>query len=213
MCLPVYFNACRHDDSGAVAAVFLGSSEPIALFYGPMAIWATVFTAFAVERATRASGLSSRIINVPILKEFIRPFILGNTLLVMGACGKAGMLWPRALEVAAESSGNRIARNRLQTAAKDLRDQRLQNVTEAMIAIDAPRSVVNLVEVGETSGDLDQRLTQAAAVQREQFRNRLTWAMKILVSVIYTIALVIAVIAIVSMFYALYAPVFDMLDM
>jgi type II secretory pathway component PulF len=193
----------------AVPPLFLGQASPISLFYGPIIIWSLAVSFFILQQITRKSGLGSSLIDLPGIKALIEPFVLSNTLRVLAACGTAGLLWPDALQTAADASGNRVYAARLRNAAEELRTQRRDNLPDALGSVTQNRVVLELLNVGNVSGELEQKLNAAATLQAETFQSRARWTAKTLLGILYGIALVLAALQIIHQFMQLYGPVLE----
>ena len=71
------------------------------------------------------------------------------------------------------------------------------------------RVVLELLEVGNVSGELEQKLSAAATLQAEAFQSRARWTTKTLLGILYGIALLVAVLQIINQFMQLYGPVLN----
>ena len=193
----------------ALPPIFLGKASPLSLFYGPLVIWAVALGLVALQRLTRQSGLGARLIDAPGFKSLLEPFVLSNTLRVLAACGTAGLLWPDALQTAATACGNRVYAQRLRQAAEELRTQKRDNLPDALGSVTQNRVVLDLVDVGNVSGDLEQKLGAAANLQADTFQSRARWTTKTLLGILYGAALLMAAWQIINQFMQLYGPVLN----
>jgi len=173
---------------GSLIGVFL----PLILF------WGLVTAAAIALYITRHSGLGARLALLPLVRTITDPLVAANTCLVLRSTTAAGMLHHRGLELAADGCGNRAMAARLRHAATELMSGRIPTFTAACATCDLPRTMLQLIEAGEVSGSLEVNLGRAAALARESFRERTMWAARIFTGLIYGIAIVLAVIAIMS---------------
>ena len=171
---------------------------------GPLAVWLALGGAWLLWRGGTASGLAARVGTLPLVKGLVEPLAAANACLVLHAAVGAGVLFPDALRLAAGCTGNRVWAGRLERAAVDLRQGRLQNLTAALVAVGMPREVIDLVGTGEVSGELEQSLQRAAALQRTRFESRVTWTARVAMGAMVGLAMLIAVIAILFLFGQVY---------
>ncbi|HYE04923.1 MAG TPA: type II secretion system F family protein [Planctomycetota bacterium] len=196
----------------AVPAVFLGRSPWWSMLIGPAIVWGLVLAGAVVLVVARRSGLAARLALTGPGRVVAEPLIVANSALVIGAGLTAGMLVPRALELAADGCGNRVMARRLRDAAGDVATGRTPDLTAALAKAGFPAVTVQLIANGERTGTTEQALARAAEHARASFEERLAWAGRIVVSVIYTLAMALAVWQILAMFNAIYAPVFEMIE-
>jgi type IV pilus assembly protein PilC len=189
----------------AFPSVFMRGGSPWLLLAGPLGLWTVVGLAFLVVTLLGREGWSY--LALLYGARFLAwPWIAANTCLTLRAGLTAGMLAPRALELAAEACGNRIVARRLTASANAVMQGGLPDVTSALRSAGLPAEVTRLAEVGERSGALDTELGRAAVVMRESFRLRSEWAARIACGTVYGLAMLLAVLVIV-MFMAGYVGV------
>lgn len=181
--------------AAAVPSVFMRGGSPWLLLAGPASLWTALGVgALAVSLLGRDGW--SRIALLPGARYLAWPWITANACLAMRAGLSAGMLAPRALELAAEACGNRVIARRLTTAAIAVLNGSLANVTSAVRSVGLPDEVVRRVEIGEQSGALDTELGRSAVLMRESFRLRSDWAVRIACGAVYGLAMLLAVLVI-----------------
>ncbi len=195
----------------AVPAVFLGTQPWWTILIGPGVVWGLALLGTVTVVVARRSGLAARLALVGPGRVVAEPLIVANSALVIGAGLTAGMLVPRALELAADGCGNRVMAARLRAGAGDVAAGRTPDLAAALGKAGFPAVTVQLIANGERSGTTEQALARAAEHARSTFEERLAWAGRILVAVIYTLAMALAVWQILAMFSAIYAPVFEMI--
>lgn len=188
--------------ASAVPGVFLRGGSPWLLLAGPLGLWAAIAVAWAAVSLLGREGWS-RIALLRGVRYLAWPWIAANACLTLRAGLTAGMLAPRALELAAEACGNRVVGRRLAAAAKAVLHGSLPDVTSALRSAGLPPEVTRLTDVGERSGALDTELGRAAALMRESFRLRSEWAARIACGIIYGLIMLLAA-ATVIMLYAGY---------
>jgi len=158
------------------------------MLVGPAALWGGVIAVVVANAVMQRSGLMARLALAWPLRGLVMPLLAANTCLVLRAALSAGMLMPRALDLAADACGNQVMAARLRAAAGDLNQGRLPNLTAAVAAAGLPHLVVMLVSNGEIAGALDDTLDRAAAQQREAFQERTLWTARILTGLFYAAA-------------------------
>lgn len=186
--------------------------NPLWFFFGPACLWALVLAVGFLYLLARQTPLPAQVMMYPPMHQVLRPLVVANTCLVVRGGLLAGMLMHEALDLAAGACGNRVYGERLRRASQDLFDERVDNLTTALGRVGFPAVYLNLVATGETGGELERTLLQAATVARESFQERVHWAARIVNATVYVIAMVVAVIAIFTIFYRIYSPAFEMME-
>jgi type II secretory pathway component PulF len=181
--------------AAAVPGVFLRGAAPWLLLAGPAALWAAAGAGLLAVRLLGREGWS-RVALLRGARFLAWPWIAANACLALRAGLAAGMLAPRALELAAEACGNRVVARRLASAATAVLNGRLPNVTAALRGSGLPDEVVRLAETGEHSGTLDTELGRAAALMRESFRLRSEWAARAACGAVYGLAMLLGVLVV-----------------
>ena len=188
--------------AAAVPSVFMRGGSPWLLLAGPVGLWVLIGGGFMGAFLLGRDGWA-RVALVRGVRYLAWPWIAANACLALRAGLSAGMLAPRALELAADACGNRVIARRLNNAAKAVLSGGLPNVTAALRSVALPDEVVRLAEVGEHSGALDRELSRAAVLMRESFRLRSDWAARIACGTIYGVAMLLAALTVI-MLYASY---------
>ncbi|MBA3686126.1 MAG: type II secretion system F family protein [Planctomycetes bacterium] len=172
------------------------------LIIGPAILWAVLATALIAWLVLRRTTVPGKIALLPLVRSITLPLVAANTCLVVRGGLAAGMLYHQALDLAAPACGNRVFADRLRRVSDDLARGRLPGLTPALAAAGMPRVVVELLSTAEHAGALEESLGRCAALQREAFRERTAWATRILCGLFYALAIVLAVVTIVSMYGA-----------
>jgi type IV pilus assembly protein PilC len=188
--------------AAAIPGVFMRGGSPWLLLAGPACLWGLAGAGFVAVRLLGREGWS-RVALLRGARFLALPWIAANACLALRAGLTAGMLAPRALELAAEACGNRVIARRLAAAATAVLKGGLPDVTAALRSSGLPGEVVRLAEVGEHSGALDSELGRAAVLMRESFRLRSDWAARIACGTVYGLALLLGATTVI-MLYASY---------
>lgn len=186
----------------ALPSVIMRGGSPWLLLAGPLGLWTLISLACLIVTLLGREGWSHLAL-LPGARFLSWPWISANACLTLRAGLTAGMLAPRALELAAEACGNRVVARRLTTSATAVMQGRLPDVTSALRNAGLPTEVIRLTEVGERSGALDTELGRAAVLMRESFRLRSEWAARIACGTVYGLAMLLAALTVI-MFYAGY---------
>jgi type IV pilus assembly protein PilC len=188
--------------AAAVPSVFMRGGSPWLLLAGPVSLW-TLLGLCAMAIMLLGNDGWSRIALLRGVRYLAWPWIAANACLALRAGLSAGMLAPRALDLAGDACGNRVIAKRLHAAGKAVLHGSVANVTTALRNVGLPGEVVRLAEVGEHSGALDTELGRAAVLMRESFRLRTDWAVRIACGTIYGVAMLFAALTVI-MLYASY---------
>ena len=185
--------------AAAIPSVFMRGGSAWLLLAGPLGLWAVLGVgALAVSLLGRDGW--SRIALLRGVRYLAWPWIAANACLALRAGLSAGMLAPRALELAADACGNRVIARRLATAATAVLKGSLSNVTAALRDVGLPGEVVRLAEVGEHTGALDTELGRSAVLMRESFRLRSDWAVRIACGIVYGSAMTLAALTVIMLY-------------
>lgn len=185
--------------AAAIPSVFMRGGSPWLLLAGPLGLWTAIGVSVLAISLLGREGWS-RIALLRGVRYLTWPLIAANACLVLRAGLSAGMLAPRALELAAEACGNRVIARRLNSAATAVLKGALPDVTAALQNVGLPDEVVRLAKVGEHSGALDTELGRAAVVMRESFRLRSDWAVRITCSTVYGLAMLLGVLTVIMLY-------------
>jgi type II secretory pathway component PulF len=196
----------------ALPGIIVGGNPLWTLIIGPVVFWAVVGGCWLAWKGLAATDLRARIALGMGLRAITRQLVVSNTCLVLRGGLSAGMLAHRAMELAAVSCGNRIAERSLRQQAQGLMDGSVPDLTNALIRADFPGDVVDLIAVGEQSGELERNLGQAATISRKRFRERVTWTFRILTGIVLTLAMAYAALQIISMYAGYVGAMNDVLN-
>ena len=188
----------------ALPGVVLGTSDPLWLVAGPVTLWTLIVIAAIVIRVTAANGLGARLALSWPLSGLTMPLITANSCTALRATLGAGLRVQEAFTLAAAACGNRVMAERLRRAGADLEAHRQPSITAALTACGWNQALIALIAAGEAGGSTDRALDQAGIAAREQFSWRLQWTARAFTSTVYTIAMLMAVAAIVGMYQATY---------
>lgn len=182
----------------ALPGVIIRQEDPLWLLAGPAALWAVAGVLVAIRSLLIRSGLLDRLLLLPGLGYLTRQFSAGSICLVLRAAGGAGMLHPEAIELAAGGCGNQVMGARLRAAARDLRHGRLPSLVAALATAHLPAETLELLAMGEQTGQLDQTCERAATLAFASFQSRLIWTAKIAAGILYGLAVIVTVIVLIT---------------
>lgn len=189
-----------------------GSLPAWAMAVGPLAVWTLVVAGWLGLRAGSRAGLLARLALRQPFRLLCRPALMADAAAVLGAALSAGLLVPESLELAAGACANRELASRLRDAASGVRTGRLPDLTAALAACGLEGDELELIRTGERSGKLEEGLGQARTVAAERFARRLQWTARLATGTIYGLAMLIAVISVLTMAFQVYAPLLQELE-
>ncbi len=192
--------------------VVSGSLPAWSMLVGPLAVWTLVLAGWLSLRAGSRSGLLARLALRKPFRLLCRPALVADAAAVLGAALSAGLLVPDALELAAGACANRVLAARLRDAAAAVRRSQLADLTAALAACGLDGDELELIRTGERSGKLEEGLAHARTVAAERFALRLQWTARVVTGTVYGLAMLIAVVSILTMAAQTYGPLLRELE-
>lgn len=182
----------------------LGHAAWWSILIGPLLLWSLALGCWLLMHILgKGETLSALALRWP-LQLLSQPFITHIGGQVLHHCLSAGMLASEALRHASSSCGNRIMGHRLHQAAANIEAGSCPDLTQALSQAGWTQEYVDMVAIGERSGDLDGSLQRLVALSGERFRIRLAILTRSLTAAIYITAVIITIIAILFMFQRIY---------
>jgi type II secretory pathway component PulF len=185
--------------------VVAGSAPLWAMLLGPLGLWALLGGLLIVGVSSKRSGLLGRLALVKPLSFLCWPALAADLASVLGAAFTSGMLASDALELAADACANRLLAGRLREAAAGLRARRQPDLASALAEVGLAGDLLELIRTGEASGRLEQACEQVRTIAGERFSWRLQWTGKVTTGVCYGTAMLIAALAVFSMYGQVYS--------
>jgi general secretion pathway protein F len=144
-------------------------------------------------------------LNLPVVGSIFRAAALGRFARTLGTLARAGVSLLPALKIVENTIGNRILGQQIALVAEETRGGDSLAGPLRKLGI-FPRSVVQMIEVGEETGKLDDMLLKVAEIEERQMRAHT----KVLISFIAP-ALILAVGSLIGfMVIAILLPIFKM---
>ena len=176
--------------------------------------WLLVLTAVVGGGATArwylrtdrgAEVLDRAKLNIPVLGSVFRAAALGRFARTLGTLAKSGVSLLPALKIVENTIGNRMLARQIALVAEDTRGGHSLATPLRELGI-FPRTVVQMIDVGEETGKLDEMLLKVAEIEERHMRART----KTLISLLAP-ALILIVGAVVGfMVIAILLPIFRM---
>ena len=175
-----------------------GFLPPWAAAVGPSLFWLTVLILFAAYTLLKYNATFHHwCLKFPI-GVVNRP--LQGTMLchVWESCCQAGLQYPEALRQGAQVSGNKFIQDILVKGAEEIEQENRIQFADVVRRLPLHKTTLDLCDSGERSGTLEDALRRAGGFEQERFESALKWATKIINGIIYGIAMLVAVIVILS---------------
>jgi type II secretory pathway component PulF len=166
----------------------------------------TVFGLRRYARTEQGALLLDRAkLHVPVLGAVFRTAALGRFARTLGTLAKSGVSLLPALKIVENTIGNRVLARQIASVAEDTRGGHSLATPLRKLGI-FPRTVVQMIDVGEETGRLDEMLLKVAQIEERHMRARI----KTLISLLAP-ALILVVGAMVGfMVIAILLPIFRM---
>jgi general secretion pathway protein F len=144
-------------------------------------------------------------LKVPFIGPVFRSAALGRFARTLGTLVKSGVSLLPALKIVEHSIGNRVLAAQIARVAEETRggDSLAKPLRKLGIF---PRTVVQMIDVGEESGKLDEMLLKVAAIEERQMRART----KTLISLLAPLLIMIVGALVGFMVIAILLPIFKM---
>lgn len=146
-------------------------------------LMATMFTTFVVGAflyVANNDGIRARIegaaLRVPMFDRCFRAFALQRFCLALHMTAEAGVRADRALKLAFRATTNAAYLNQSDRATKDARSGRsIHEALENCGPVLFPREFLEVVEVGEVTGNLAEVMAKEANVYRDEASRKIKW--------------------------------------
>jgi general secretion pathway protein F len=144
-------------------------------------------------------------LRMPLIGPVVRAAALGRFARTLGTLAKSGVSLLPALKIVENTIGNRLLAQQVASVAEETRGGDSLAAPLRKLGL-FPRTMIQMIDVGEQSGTLDQMLLKVAEIEERQMRART----KILISLLAP-ALILVVGALVGfMVIAILLPIFKM---
>ena len=191
-----------------ITRVIMGVSEIIRGYFLPMVASLTtlvVALGFWIRRGRRGVMVDRMLLNLPGVGRIIRKFATSQLARTLATLLGGGMPLVSALDITGRSIGNRYFKGQLEVVAREVREG--QALSEAMSRRKVfPPVAIKMVEVGESTGSLQEMLGGVADFFDEEIETALGRVMTLLEPVL----LVVMGIVIAGMLVALYMPLLQL---
>lgn len=188
--------------------ILLGLSRFLSRFWLPLLVagGGGVWGLRRVLRTERGGELWDRFrLRLPVLGPVFRSAALGRFARTLGTLAKSGVSLLPALRIVEDTIGNRVLGRQIARVAEETRGGDSLAAPLRKLGI-FPRAVVQMIEVGEETGRLDEMLLKVADIEERHMRARTKTVVSLLAP-----ALILVVGALVGfMVIALLLPIFRM---
>ena len=145
-------------------------------------------------------------LNMPLLGDLVRKASVARFSRTLGTLLRSGVSILEALDITARTAGNRILQDALLNARSSIGGG--ETITAPLADADVfPQMVIQMVNVGEQTGELDKMLEKVA----DYYEEEVDAAVDGLTSIIEPIIIVYLGVVIGGMVLAMYMPLFDMM--
>ncbi len=145
-------------------------------------------------------------LHMPLLGELVRKASVARFSRTLGTLLRSGVSILEALDITARTAGNRILQDALLSARSSIGGG--ETITAPLAQADVfPPMVIQMVNVGEQTGELDKMLEKVA----DYYEEEVDVAVDGLTSIIEPIIIVYLGVVIGGMVLAMYMPLFDMM--
>jgi type IV pilus assembly protein PilC len=166
-----------------------------------------IFFAFK-KWAKTASGrviIDTQVLKLPLFGPLLRKVAVAKFTRTLGTLVKSGVPILQALETVAQTSGNKVIENALMDARESIREG--ERISEPLKKSNVfPPMVVQMISVGEETGNLDIMLAKIA----DFYDQEVDVAVKGLTSMIEPIVIVVMGIVIGGIVIAMFIPMFEL---
>lgn len=169
-------------------------------------IVAIVVGVMSYQRTPKGADTMDRLkLRLPLVGAVFRAAALGRFARTLGTLTRAGISLLPSLKIVENTIGNRILAEQIARVAEETRGGDSLAGPLRKLGI-FPRTVVQMIEVGEETGKLDEMLLKVAEIEERQMRGRI----KVLISLLAP-ALILVVGALIGfMVIAILLPIFKM---
>jgi general secretion pathway protein F len=144
-------------------------------------------------------------LHIPVLGGVFRAAALGRFARTLGTLAKSGVSLLPALKIVENTIGNRVLAQQIARVAEDTRGGHSLAAPLRKLGV-FPRTVVQMIDVGEETGRLDEMLLRVAEIEERHMRTRT----KTLVSLLAPLLILIVGSMIGFMVIAILLPIFRM---
>jgi len=158
-----------------------------------------------VRTARGAELLDRAKLHIPLLGSVFRAAALGRFARTLGTLARSGVSLLPALKIVENTIGNRVLAQQIARVAEDTRGGHSLATPLRKLGI-FPRTVVQMIDVGEETGRLDEMLLKVAEIEERHMRART----KTLISLLAPVLILIVGSLVGFMVIAILLPIFRM---
>jgi general secretion pathway protein F len=144
-------------------------------------------------------------LHIPVLGGVFRAAAFGRFARTLGTLAKSGVSLLPALKIVENTIGNRVLAQQIARVAEDTRGGHSLAAPLRKLGV-FPRTVVQMIDVGEETGRLDEMLLRVAEIEERHMRTRT----KTLVSLLAPLLILVVGSMIGFMVIAILLPIFRM---
>ena len=190
--------------------IVIGMSEVLQNFWWMMILGAVAFV-FLVQRYYATEGgklvIDKLLLNAPVLGDLLRKSAVSRFTRTLGTLISSGVAILDGLEITARTAGNRVIHDAVMGSRASIAGGETISgpLKESGVF---PPMVVQMINVGEQTGGLDEMLTKIADFYDEE----VDAAVEVLLSAMEPIMIVVLGVVVGGMIVAMYLPIFDMIN-
>lgn len=173
-----------------------------ALIAGPLGFWRYARTPHGAETLDRFK------LKLPVVGPVFRSAALGRFARTLGTLARSGVSLLPALKIVENTIGNRVLAQQIARVAEETRGGDSLAAPLRKLGI-FPRTVVQMIDVGEESGKLDEMLLKVAEIEERHMRAQT----KTLISLLAPILILVVGALVGFMVIALLLPIFKISSM
>ena len=171
-----------------------------------VALGAMFFGARWYLRTPRGAENNDKLkLHMPLIGPVIRSAALGRFARTLGTLAKSGVSLLPALKIVENTIGNRILARQVASVAEETRGGDSLATPLRKLGL-FPRTMIQMIDVGEQTGKLDEMLLKVAEIEERQMRART----KVLISLLAPALILVVGLLVGFMVIAILLPIFKM---
>jgi len=170
-----------------------------------------MLTAFAIRQTYRTPGgqlaIDRMLLGLPLIGTLLRKAAIARFTRTLGTLVSSGVPILEGLEITARTAGNRVLHDAIMTSRASIAGG--ETIAEPLKRSGVfPPMVVQMINVGEQTGGLDEMLTKIA----DFYDDEVDTAVEAMLSAMEPLMIVVLGVVVGGMIVAMYLPIFDMIN-
>ena len=190
--------------------IVIGASQVLQGYWWAI-ILAAIGTVVAIRQTYKTDngqlGIDRLLLNIPILGDLLRKAAVARFTRTLGTLVSSGVSILEGLEITAKTAGNRVIHDAVMSSRASIAggETIAGPLKESGVF---PPMVVQMINVGEQTGGLDEMLSKIADFYDEE----VDAAVEALLSAMEPVMIVVLGVVVGGMIVAMYLPIFDMIN-